>query len=137
MQLTRPPGGRIISKAAPIANAISDGLEFESQGDGMRAARAAPNLIAGPAQPPEPSPGSHLWGAWMKQKEVRSLIIREWDRWLETQAVDPEGPTGRDSLKFYFELQDNRSTLLDFQSRGRDKWQIVHSWLLSERRVSD
>ena len=76
-------------------------------------------------------------GAWMKQKEVRALIIREWDRWLQTQSLDPEGPTGRDSLKFYFELQDNRSTLLDFQSRGRDKWLIVHSWLLSERRVSD
>jgi hypothetical protein len=73
----------------------------------------------------------------MKQKEVRSLIIREWDRWLEKQSIDPEGPTGRDSLKFYFELQDNRSALLDFQSRGRDKWQIVHNWLLSERRVSD
>jgi len=73
----------------------------------------------------------------MKQKEVRALIIREWDRWLQTQSVDPEGPTGRDSLKFYFELQDNRSTLLDFQSRGRYKWLIVHSWLLSERRVSD
>jgi hypothetical protein len=73
----------------------------------------------------------------MKQREVRSLIIREWDRWLQTQSIDPEGPTGRDSLKFYFELQDNRSQLLDFQSRGRDKWLIVHNWLLSERRVSD
>jgi hypothetical protein len=76
-------------------------------------------------------------GRVVKQKEVRALIIREWDRWLQTQAIDPEGPTGRDSLKFYFELQDTRSQLLEFQSRGRDKWLIVHNWLLSERRVSD
>ncbi|WJR74825.1 hypothetical protein [Bradyrhizobium sp. NP1] len=73
----------------------------------------------------------------MKQKEVRSLIIKEWDRWLQTQSIDTKGPTGRESLKFYFELQDTRSTLLDFQARGRDKWRILHSWLVSERRVSD
>ena len=36
-------------------------------------------------------------------------------------------------LKFYFELQDNKSTLLDFQSRGRDKWHILNSWLLREQ----
>jgi hypothetical protein len=103
----------------------------------MRGARAAPNPSSNQRDHRSLHKGSYLWGAWMKQKEVRSLIIREWDRWLETQSVDPEGPTGRDTLKFYFELQDNRSALLDFQSRGRDKWQIVHSWLLSERRVSD
>jgi hypothetical protein len=73
----------------------------------------------------------------MKQKELRSLIVREWDQWLQTQSIGPTGPTGRDSLKFFVELQDARSTLLDFRSRGRDKWQIVHSWLVSERRVSD
>jgi len=102
----------------------------------MRGTRAAPSLPSNQRNH-RSLQGSHFWGAWMKQKEVRSLIIREWDRWLQTQSVDPEGPTGRDSLKFYFELQDNRSNLLDFQSRGRDKWLIVHSWLLSERRVSD
>ena len=73
----------------------------------------------------------------MKQKEVRALIIREWDRWLQTQSVDPEGPTGRDSLKFYFELQDKRSPLLNFQTRGRDKWEVVHAWLVGERRAPD
>jgi hypothetical protein len=73
----------------------------------------------------------------MKQKELRTLIVREWDRWLQTQSIGPTGPTGRDSLKFFVELQDTRSTLLDFRSRGRDKWLIVHSWLVSERRVSD
>jgi hypothetical protein len=73
----------------------------------------------------------------MKQKDLRNLIIREWDQWVQTQPIDPGGATGRDSLKFFVDLQDRRSTLLDFHSRGRDKWQIVHAWLLSERRVLD
>jgi hypothetical protein len=74
----------------------------------------------------------------MKQKEVRVLIIQEWDRWLKGQRFEPGGrPTGRESLKFFFELQDARSPLLNFQSRGRDKWRVIHSWLLSEQRLSD
>ena len=73
----------------------------------------------------------------MKQRDLRTHIIREWDAWLQNQAIQPGTATGRDSLKFYFELQDKRSTLLNFQSRGRDKWQIVHSWLLSKHRVID
>ena len=73
----------------------------------------------------------------MKQKDLRTLIVREWDSWLQSQSIAPESATGRDSLKFYFDLQDRRSSLLNFQSRGRDKWQIVHAWLLSEHRVLD
>ena len=74
----------------------------------------------------------------MKQKEVRGLIIEEWDRWLQGQMIEPGGhPTGRESLKFFFELQDTRSPLLNFQSRGRDKWRVIHSWLLSEERLFD
>ncbi|HVX77619.1 MAG TPA: hypothetical protein VHB49_15905 [Bradyrhizobium sp.] len=73
----------------------------------------------------------------MRQKEVRGLIIQEWDRWLEAQRIEPGGPTGRESLKFFFELQDTRSPLLNFQSRGRDKWRVIHSWLLSEERLSE
>ena len=73
----------------------------------------------------------------MKQKDLRTLIVREWDSWLQSQSISPGSATGRDSLKFYFDLQDRRSSLLNFQSRGRDKWQIVHAWLLSEHRVLD
>jgi len=69
----------------------------------------------------------------MKQKEAKVLITREWERWLQTQSIDPPNATGRDTLKFYFELQDSRSALLDFQSRGRDKWHIINSWLLREQ----
>ena len=46
-------------------------------------------------------------------------------------------PTARDSLKFFCELQDQRSALLEFRASGRDKWQVIHAWLLSEGRVAD
>jgi len=71
----------------------------------------------------------------MKQEEAKHLIIREWDRWVQTQPIDAGGPTGRDSLKFFLELQDARSPLLHFQTRGRDQWQVVHAWLIGARRL--
>ena len=73
----------------------------------------------------------------MKQQDARNLILEEWDRWIQQQTVDANGPTGKDSLKFFFELQDTKSPLLDFQSRGHDKWRIIHAWLLAAERVSD
>jgi hypothetical protein len=81
-----------------------------------------------------PGPARLINGARdMKQKEARILIVREWERWLQGQSIDPGSATGRDTLKFYFELQDNKSDLLEFQSRGRDKWHIINSWLLREQ----
>jgi hypothetical protein len=73
----------------------------------------------------------------MKQKDARALLIPEWGRWLQSQSIDPDQATGRDSLKFYFELQDKQSPLLNFQTRGRDKWEVVHAWLVGERRAPD
>ncbi|HEY8671405.1 MAG TPA: hypothetical protein VIL63_11235 [Terriglobales bacterium] len=70
----------------------------------------------------------------MKYQEAKRLIVLEWDRWIQTQTIDSGHASGRDSLKFFVELQDTRPTLLDFQSRGRDKWRVVHAWLLSERK---
>src|SRR6266403_719068 len=67
----------------------------------------------------------------MRQKDARPLIVREWERWLQTHSIESGGPTGRDTLRFFFELQDARSALLDFQSRGRDKLRIIDTWLLS------
>jgi hypothetical protein len=71
----------------------------------------------------------------MKQQEAKILIIREWDRWVKTQSTDPGGPTGRDSLKFFLELHDAQSPLLNFRHKGRDKWQIVHAWLRHAGRI--
>src|SRR5258708_30025813 len=79
------------------------------------------------------SPQKGLKGVLMRQKDAKTLIIREWDRWLKTHSIESGGPTGRDTLRFFIELQDARSPLLDFQSRGRDKWRIIDTWLLSDR----
>jgi len=73
----------------------------------------------------------------MKQIEARVRIIEEWDRWIQTRTIEPGGPTGKDSLKFFHELEDSGSPLLDFQSRGQDKWRIIHAWLLCAERLSD
>src|ERR1700738_602255 len=72
----------------------------------------------------------------MRQDERKSLLLLEWDRGLQTQP-DPSRPTARDTLKFFCELQDRRSPLLDFRSGGRDKWQIIRAWWQSEGRVSE
>ena len=74
---------------------------------------------------------------FMRQSERKGLILLEWDRWLQSQPIDPHAATARDSLKFFCELQDQRSSLLEFRASGRDKWQVIHAWLLSEGRVSE
>jgi hypothetical protein len=73
----------------------------------------------------------------MKQSEARVRIIQEWDRWILMQSIEQDRPTGKDSLKFFHELQDAGSPLLDFQSRGQDKWRIIHAWLLGADRLFD
>jgi hypothetical protein len=72
----------------------------------------------------------------MRQHERKTRILLEWDHWLQTQPVAPRRPTARDTLKFFYELEDTRSPLLDFRSGGRDKWQVIHAWLLEFGRVS-
>jgi hypothetical protein len=69
---------------------------------------------------------------WSKRQE---LIVREWDRWTERQHIARRSLPARETLKFYTELQNARSPLLEFNSRGRDKWKIVHDWLLAAGRV--
>jgi hypothetical protein len=84
---------------------------------------------------------SHGFRGWeyapMKQSEARIQIIQQWDQWISAQPLDSGGPTGKDSLKFFHELQDAKSPLLDFQARGQDKWRIIHAWLLDAERLSD
>jgi hypothetical protein len=71
----------------------------------------------------------------MKQSEAKHLIVEAWDRWMQGQALNADDVTGRESLKFFIELQDSKSPLLDFQTRGRDKWLSIHGWLVSEARI--
>jgi hypothetical protein len=71
----------------------------------------------------------------MKQKEVKPLLLDAWDAWIANRGLDPAKATGRDALQFYYELEDANSPLLKFISRAREKWQVVHDWLVSERRI--
>jgi hypothetical protein len=67
----------------------------------------------------------------------RSLIVQEWDHWAEQQTVAGNSLTARETLRFYTELQNAKSPLLDFNPRGRDKWKIVHDWLLAAGRIAN
>jgi hypothetical protein len=73
----------------------------------------------------------------MRQDERKSLLLQEWDRWLQTHPVEPPAPTAKETLKFFYELQDKQSPLLDFRPRRHDRWQVIHALLLHEGRVSD
>jgi hypothetical protein len=66
----------------------------------------------------------------------KTLIVREWKRWLQAHSINPWAATPRDTLNFFYELQDKRSPLLKFHPRGRDKWKIINGWLLGEQEPS-
>ncbi len=73
----------------------------------------------------------------MKSHECKSQLILEWEPCLQTPHLDPPGPTARETLRFFCDLQDSRSPLLDFRPRRRDRWRVIHELLLNEGRVSD
>jgi hypothetical protein len=69
--------------------------------------------------------------------QTKHAIVQEWDLWIKTQPLAGNA-TARDARKFFLELKAKRfPTLLDFRSGSADKWQVVHGWLMDERRVSD
>jgi hypothetical protein len=72
----------------------------------------------------------------MRQDQRKVLLLQEWDRWLESQP-ERRAPTSKETLKFFCELQDKRSPLLNFRPRRHDRWQVIHALLLNEGRVSD
>jgi hypothetical protein len=73
----------------------------------------------------------------MRHDERKSLLLLEWDHWLQKQPSNQRAPTARQTLKFFCELQDMRSPLLDFRPRRHDRWRVIHALLLNEGRVSD
>lgn len=63
---------------------------------------------------------------------ARVAILQEWDAWAQWHPREAKKAGG---MLFFTYLQKERSDLLiDFKASG-DKWQIVHSWLLRERKV--
>jgi hypothetical protein len=65
------------------------------------------------------------------------LIVQEWDRWVTRRRLPRYRATRKETLEFFLELQNAKSPLLDFNPRGRDKWEIVHRWLVIAGRVPD
>lgn len=62
---------------------------------------------------------------------AKQAVIREWDTWAPKNPADTTG-----GLMFFLYLQKEHPDLLQFKYPG-DKWQCVHGWLLSARRVSN
>jgi len=62
-------------------------------------------------------------------------VLREWDRWSAQHPEDAKTSTA--GMLFFQHLQSQQPDLLDFKAGSADKWQIVHEWLLSARRISD
>jgi hypothetical protein len=69
--------------------------------------------------------------------EAKRQIIREWDRWAVEHVPSTRKGTGTDALIFFGYLQNEHSEFLDFKAKGQDRWQIIHGWLLRERKVID
>jgi hypothetical protein len=73
----------------------------------------------------------------MRSDKRKSLLLEEWDSWLRTQPVKPPAPTAKETLKFFYELEEKRSPLVAFRPRQQDRWRVIHCLLLNEGRVSD
>jgi hypothetical protein len=65
---------------------------------------------------------------------AKLAVIREWDKWARRHPNDAKVSGG---MLFFSYLQKERpDLLLDFKTPG-NKWQTVHAWLLSARRVKE
>jgi hypothetical protein len=71
----------------------------------------------------------------MTKEQARLGTMREWSRWRDANGVSA-GASGNDALRFFSHLQSDRPDLLNFRS-SRNKWQVVHDWLLSIGAVHD
>ena len=72
----------------------------------------------------------------MRKEDAKAAIIQEWDSWKRKNLKSDHKATGRDGLIFFGYLRQERPDLLTFKSSG-DRWQVVHGWLMRERRVAD
>jgi hypothetical protein len=64
---------------------------------------------------------------------AKGPVIQEWDAWSK---LHPDEAMQMNGMMFFIHLEKNRPDLLRFKASG-DKWQVVHGWLLRERRVPD
>jgi hypothetical protein len=70
----------------------------------------------------------------MTRDQAKRAILEEWRSWAAETKI--KNPNGRDGLRFFCFLEIECKHLLAFRASG-DKWQVVHSWLLRAKLVSD
>jgi hypothetical protein len=68
---------------------------------------------------------------------AKRAILNAWDEWASDQGLVAGDISGAEAFKFFNLLARGHSPLLDFKSGTTDRWQTVHGWLLSGRRVLD
>jgi hypothetical protein len=61
----------------------------------------------------------------------RRGLLREYDSWA---TKNPDLAKG-DPIEFFSYLRSERPDLLDFNSLGVEKWQLIHGWLKSYGRI--
>jgi hypothetical protein len=74
----------------------------------------------------------------MARKEngaAKLAILNAWDKWASDQGLVAGDISDAGGFRVFNLLNSRQSPLLDFRSRTQDKWQTVHGWLLSGRRV--
>jgi hypothetical protein len=123
----------MLTSKVPIGTAVAMRLLDVTSGNSRISHPERParrSRLEGLASVPEDAPS-------MRQDERKSLLLQEWDRWLQTQPIDTTAPTAKETLKFFCELQDKRSPLVDFRPRRHDRWRVIHALLLHEGRVFD
>ena len=70
----------------------------------------------------------------MTRDQAKRAILEEWRLWAAETNI--KNANGRDGLRFFRFLERECKHLLAFRASG-DKWQVVHSWLLRAKLVSD
>ena len=70
----------------------------------------------------------------MTRDQAKRAILEEWRLWAAETNI--KNANGRDGLRFFRSLERECKHLLAFRASG-DKWQVVHSWLLRAKLVSD
>jgi hypothetical protein len=72
----------------------------------------------------------------MRESDAETAILLEWRTWAPRNFPSRPELTKADAQMFFAYLQTEKPQLLAFETT-RDKWQVVHGWLLGRAFVVD
>lgn len=72
----------------------------------------------------------------MREADSERAVLIEWSNWAPRNCPNRPQLERADALMFFAYLQTEKPQLLSFQS-SRDKWTVVHGWLLSRGLVAN